>query len=145
MNIVGQSKLIQPNHLGAKFTILNLLHSTTGMQSLLNPERRKRRCRQSSDRELWSLLSTAIDKKRANRKRRDPDMFREAVLESVVQKLNEEIMERCMTKKRKHDESYDWRGGSSGHGWNMTSSFQEDEDVLGIDDFFRKLSSCKPE
>lgn len=72
-------------------------------------------------------------------------MFREAVLESVVQKLNEEIMERCMTKKRKHDEAYDWRGGSSGHGWNMTSSFQEDEDVLGIDGFFRKLSSCKPE
>lgn len=108
-------------------------------------ERRKKRSRRSSDKELWSLLSTAIDKKRANRKRKDPDMLREAVLESVVQKLNEEITERCMskTKKRKIDESYDWREeGFGGHGWSMTSSFQE-EDILGIDDFFRELSSCK--
>lgn len=99
-----------------------------------------------SDRELWSLLTTSLEKKKANKRRRDPDMLRNAVLELTVQKLNEEITDRCMkkVKRRKLEDSYEWQESPDGLGWNMTASYQDDEDLLGIDDFFQKLStSCK--
>ena len=73
-------------------------------------------------------------------------MLRNAVLELTVQRLNEEITERCMNKvkRRKIDDSYEWQESPNGLGWNMTASYQDDEDILGIDDFFQKLStSCK--
>lgn len=73
-------------------------------------------------------------------------MLRNAVLELTVQRLNEEITERCMNKvkRRKMDDAYEWQESPSGLGWNMTASYQDDEDVLGIDDFFQKIStSCK--
>lgn len=98
-----------------------------------------------SDKELWSLLTTSLEKKKANKRKRDPDMLRNAVLELTVQRLNEEITERCMkkAKRRKVEEPYNWQESSDGLGWNMTASYQDD-DLLGIDDFFQKLStSCK--
>lgn len=99
-----------------------------------------------SDKELWSLLSTSLEKKKANKRKRDPDMLRNAVLELTVQRLNEEITERCMNKvkRRKLDDSYEWQESPDGLGWNMTASYQDDDDLLGIDDFFQKLStSCR--
>ena len=73
-------------------------------------------------------------------------MLRNAVLELTVQKLNEEITDRCMkkVKRRKLEDSYEWQESPDGLGWNMIASYQDDEDLLGIDDFFQKLStSCK--
>lgn len=73
-------------------------------------------------------------------------MLRNAVLELTVQRLNEEITERCMNKvkRRKVDDSYEWQESSNGLGWNMTASYQDDEDLLGIDDFFQRIScSCQ--
>ncbi|RMX39867.1 hypothetical protein pdam_00013446 [Pocillopora damicornis] len=86
-----------------------------------------------SDRELWSLLTTSLEKKKANKRRRDPDMLRNAVLELTVQKLNEEITDRCMkkVKRRKLEDSYEWQESPDGLGWNMTASYQDDEDLLG--------------
>ena len=99
-----------------------------------------------TDKELWALLTTSLEKKKANKRKRDPDMLRNAVLELTVQRLNEEITERCMrkVKRRKQNETYEWHGSPNGLGWNMTASYQDDEDLLGIDDFFQKLStSCE--
>ena len=99
-----------------------------------------------TDKELWSLLTTSLEKKKANKRKRDPDMLRNAVLELTVQRLNEEITERCMNKAkcRKLEDSYEWQESPDGLGWNMTASYQDDDDLLGIDDFFQKLStSCK--
>lgn len=73
-------------------------------------------------------------------------MLRNAVLELTVQRLNEEITERCMNKakRRKLEDSYEWQESTDGLGWNMTASYQDDDDLLGIDDFFQKLStSCR--
>ena len=73
-------------------------------------------------------------------------MLRNAVLELTVQRLNEEITERCMNKakRRKLEDSYEWQESPDGLGWNMTASYQDDDDLLGIDDFFQKLStSCR--
>lgn len=85
-----------------------------------------------SDRELWSLLTTSLEKKKANKRRRDPDMLRNAVLELTLQKLNEEITDRCMkkVKRRKLEDSYEWQESPDGLGWNMTASYQDDEDLL---------------
>lgn len=96
-----------------------------------------------TDKELWSLLTTSLEKKKANKRKRDPDMLRNAVLELIVQRLNEEITERCMNKvkRRKVDDSYEWHESSNGLGWNMTASYQDDEDVLGIDGFFQRIST----
>lgn len=70
-------------------------------------------------------------------------MLRNAVLELTVQRLNEEITERCMNKakRRKLEDSYEWHESQGGLGWNMTASYQDDDDLLGIDDFFQKLST----
>ena len=47
-------------------------------------------------------------------------------------------------KRRKLEDSYQWQESSDGLGWNMTASYQDDDDLLGIDDFFQKLStSCR--
>ena len=109
----------------------------------------RKRCgkRSVTDRELWSLLSTSLEKKKANKRKRDPDMLRDAVLELTVQRLNEEITERCLrkVKRRKVDDSYEWRECPNGLGWNMTASYQDDEDILGIDDFFQRINSCQKE
>ena len=109
------------------------------MKRRMTPERRSGK---HSDSELWSLLSLALEKKKANKRKRDPDMYRNAVLELTVQKLNDEITDRCMKKikRSRSDETYHWKGGESG--WSMNASCQDD-DILGIDDFFSKLS-CKP-
>lgn len=98
-----------------------------------------------TDKELWSFLSTSIEKKKANKRKRDPDMLRNAVLELTVQRLNEEITERCMNKvkRKKIDDSYEWQGPLNGLGWNMTASYQDDEDLLGIGAFFQKIRSCQ--
>lgn len=94
-----------------------------------------------TDKELWSMLSLALEKKKANKRKREPDMYRNAILELTVQRLNDEITERCIKKikRRRTDENYHWKDGE--HGWSMNASYQDD-DILGIDDFFSKLS-CK--
>lgn len=96
-----------------------------------------------SDKELWSMLSMALEKKKANKRKREPDMYRNAVLELTVQRLNDEITDRCMKKikRRRTDENYRWKDGEGG--WSMNATCQDD-DILGIDDFFSKLS-CKSE
>lgn len=100
------------------------------------------------DKEVWSFLASALDKKRAAKRKR-PDMYKEALLQRTVQRLNEEITERCMkkTKKRKVEEKYNWKDGPNG--WCMTNgSYQEDDEcdaLLGINSFFNELSKIKPE
>jgi len=99
-----------------------------------------------SDKELWSILSSSLEKKRSIKRKRHMDFYRAAVLEFSLQRLNDEITERCNRKsKRRKSDAYEWHDGSNGVGWNMKSSRQDDDDLLGIDDFFRKLSKCKPE
>lgn len=85
-----------------------------------------------TDKELWCLLTTSLEKKKANKRKRDPDMLRNAVLELTVQRLNEEITERCMNKvkRRRLEDSYEWPESANGLGWNMTASYQDDEDLL---------------
>lgn len=85
-----------------------------------------------TDKELWSLLTTSLEKRRANKRKKDPDMLRNAVLELTVQRLNEEITERCMNKakRRKLEDSYEWQESPDGLGWNMTASYQDDDDLL---------------
>ena len=100
-----------------------------------------------ADKEVWSFLASALDKKRAAKRKR-PDMYREALLQRTVERLNEEITERCMkkTKKKKVEQKYDWKDGPNG--WCMTNgSFQEDDEcdaLLGINSFFSELSKLKP-
>jgi hypothetical protein len=97
-----------------------------------------------SETEMWSFLASAIDKKRAAKRRR-PDMYREALLQRTVQRLNDEITERSMkrTKKRKSEEKYEWQDGPNG--WCMTDGMNEDDDdLLGINSFLSELSSTKP-
>ncbi len=97
-----------------------------------------------SETEMWSFLSSALDKKRAAKRKR-PDMYREALLQRTVQRLNDEITERSMkrTKKRKSEEKYEWQDGPNG--WCMTNGMsQDDDDLLGINSFLSELSSTKP-
>ncbi|EDO44031.1 predicted protein [Nematostella vectensis] len=107
--------------------------------------RRKQNGRFSeSDKELWSLLSICLAKQKAMKRKRTPDFYKVAVLEKSIRRLNDEIADRCLrkTKRRRKSAAYEWNSG--GHGWNTTASFQDDEDLLGIDDFFRELSKCNP-
>jgi len=80
-----------------------------------------------SDKELWSMLSMALEKKKANKRKREPDMYRNAVLELTVQRLNDEITDRCMKKikRRKTDENYRWKDGEGG--WSMNATCQDDD------------------
>ena len=99
-----------------------------------------------SETEMWTFLSSALDKKRAAKRRR-PDMYREALLQRTVQRINDEITERSMkrTKKRKSEEKYEWQDGPNG--WCMTdemSQDDDDDDLLGINSFLSGLSSSKP-
>ena len=97
-----------------------------------------------SESEMWSFLESAIDKKRAAKRKR-PDMYREALLQRTVQRLNDEITERSRrrTKKRRKSETYEWQDGPNG--WCMNSDMSEDEDdLLGINSFLSELSSKKP-
>lgn len=59
------------------------------------------------------------------------DFYRAAVLEFSLQRLNDEITERCnrKAKRRRKSEAYEWNGGSNG-GWSMKSSQKDDEDLL---------------
>lgn len=99
-----------------------------------------------SDNELWSILSSSLEKKKTIKRKRQMDFYRAAVLEFSLQKLNDEITERCnrKAKRRRKSEVYEWHDGSNGGGWSMKSSRKDDEDLLGIDEFFRKLSKWKP-
>jgi len=100
-----------------------------------------------SDKELWSILSSSLEKKKNIKRKKHMDFYRAAVLEFSLQRLNDEITERCnrKAKRRRKSEVYEWHDGSnSGVGWNMKSSRKDDEDLLGIDEFFRKLSKWKP-
>lgn len=100
-----------------------------------------------SDKELWSILSASLEKKKSIKRKRSMDFYRAAVLEFSVQKLNDEITARCnrKAKRRRKRERYEWHDGSNGVGWNMKNTQKDDDDLLGIDDFFRKLSKWKPE
>lgn len=95
-----------------------------------------------SETEMLSFLSSALDKKRAAKRRR-PDMYREALLQRTVQRLNDEITERSRkrTKKRKSEAKYEWHDGPNG--WCMTDG-EDDDDLLGINSFLSELSSTKP-
>lgn len=76
------------------------------------------------------------------------DFYRAAVLEFSLQRLNDEITERCnrkAKKRRRKSEPYEWNDGANGAGWSMKSSKKDDDDLLGIDEFFRKLSKWKPQ
>ena len=97
-----------------------------------------------SETEMWSFLESAIDKKRTAKRKR-PDMYREALLQRTVQRLNDEITERSRkrTKKRKSEETYEWQDGPNG--WCMSNGMnQDDDDLLGINSFLSELSSTKP-
>lgn len=98
-----------------------------------------------TDKELWAFLITSLEKKKENKRKRDPDMLRNAVLELTVQRLNEEIIERCTSKvkRQRMDDSYEWPGSTNSLGWSMTASYQDNEDLLGIDAFFQKISACE--
>ena len=97
-----------------------------------------------SEAEMFTFLASALDKKRAAKRKR-PDMYREALLQRTVQRLNDEITERSMkrTKKRKCEEKYEWQDGPNG--WCMSdSTTHDDDDLLGINSFLSELSSAKP-
>lgn len=96
-----------------------------------------------SETEMWSFLESALDKQRAAKRKR-PDMYKEALLQRTVQRLNDEITERSMkrTKRRKNEEKYEWQNGPNG--WCMTDTSQDDDDILGINSFLSELSSTKP-
>jgi hypothetical protein len=103
--------------------------------------RMKHRRYVESDKELWSILSICLAKQRATKRKRTPDFYKEAVIEKSIRRLNDEITERCMRKaKRRRSEPYEWKN-TANNGWKTTgaASFQDDEDLLGIDNFFREL------
>lgn len=99
-----------------------------------------------SDKELWSILSSSLEKKKSIKRKRNMDFYRAAVLEFSLQRLNDEITERCnrKAKRRRKSEAYEWHDESDGVGWNMKSSRKDEDDLLGIDEFFKKLSKWKP-
>ena len=100
------------------------------------------------DKEVWSFLASAMDKKRTAKRKR-PDMCREALLQLTVQRLNDEIAERCMkkTKKQRVEEEYLWKYDDA-NGWCMPNgSYQDDDEwdaLLGINSFFSELSKIRP-
>lgn len=85
-----------------------------------------------SDKELWSILSSSLEKKKTVKGRKHMDFYRAAVLEFSLQRLNDEITERCnrKAKRRRKSEAYEWHDGSNGVGWNMKSSRKDDDDLL---------------
>lgn len=85
-----------------------------------------------SDKELWSILSLCLAKKKATKRKRTPDFYKFAVLEKSIRSLNDEITDRCMkkAKRRRKSEPYHWKNNGGGYGLNTTASFQDDEDLL---------------
>lgn len=97
-----------------------------------------------SETDMMLFLESALNKKRAVKRRR-PDMYREALLQQTVQRLNDEIIERSRrrTKKRKFEEKYEWQSGPNG--WLMSDKQDNEEidNLLGINSFFSELSNTK--
>jgi len=85
-----------------------------------------------SDKELWSILSSSLEKKKSIKRKRNTDFYRAAVLEFSLQRLNDEITERCnrKAKRRRKSEVYEWHDATNGVGWNMKSSKKDDDDLL---------------